>query len=123
MREVDLPAHLERIGTRLQNGLSSLAQETGVPLKIGGIPAVSFIGFEHSEGQALLTLFTHGMLERGFLVGGGFHATYGHRDEHMDAFLAASAEVFAELAAAIAKGDIAGRLGAPVRHSGFERLA
>ena len=123
MRAVNLPAHLERIGTRFQEGLKAAAERVGLPLRVGGLPAVSFLGFDHPDEQALLTLYTQRMLKRGFLVGGGFHATYGHRDEHVDAFLAAVTEVFRELAEATRQGDVAGRLVGPIRHRGFQRLA
>ena len=38
-------------------------------------------------------------------------------------YLATADEVFAELAEAIAAGDIERRIGGPVKHSGFQRLA
>jgi hypothetical protein len=41
----------------------------------------------------------------------------------VDRFLAAAEPVFAELGQAVREGDVATRIGGPVRHSGFARLA
>ena len=63
------------------------------------------------------------MLRQGFLAGGGFYPSLAHSPEHVDRYLAAAEPVFAELAEAVRQGDIAARIGGPVRHSGFARLA
>jgi glutamate-1-semialdehyde 2,1-aminomutase len=46
-----------------------------------------------------------------------------HAPRHVERYLAAAEEVFAELSQAIRQGDIVRRIGGPVRHSGFARLA
>ena len=74
------------------------------------------------RGAALVTLLTVRMLSRGFLAGGGFYPTLAHEPRHVDAYLAAAEPVFAELAEAIAKGDVADRIGGPVKSAGFARL-
>ncbi len=60
---------------------------------------------------------------RGFLAAAGFYACLAHEGRHVDAYLAAADEVFAEIAQAIKKGDIRERIGGPVKHTGFARLA
>ncbi len=62
------------------------------------------------------------MLERGYLVGGGFYPSLAHREQHVSDCAAAADEVFAELADAIRRDDIGSRLAGPVRHAGFRRL-
>ena len=62
------------------------------------------------------------MLQRGYLAGGAFNATLAHEPRHVDSYLNALDEVFAELAKGIAKDDIAKRIGGPVKHTGFARL-
>jgi glutamate-1-semialdehyde 2,1-aminomutase len=63
------------------------------------------------------------MLGHGFLSGGAFYPSLAHTAAHVDRYLAAAEEVFAELGEAIRQGDVAGRIGGPIRHSGFARLA
>jgi glutamate-1-semialdehyde 2,1-aminomutase len=46
-----------------------------------------------------------------------------HTRALLDRHLAAAEEVFTELGEAIRQGDVAARIGGPIRHSGFARLA
>ena len=62
------------------------------------------------------------MLERGFLCGATFNATLAHEQRHVEAYLKALDGVFAELAKAVAHGDIRARIGGPVKQTGFARL-
>jgi glutamate-1-semialdehyde 2,1-aminomutase len=119
----DVPAHVEKIGTLFRDGVRSLGERHGVPIRVTGAPALLHIGFDHSSAAALGTLLTKRMLDRGFLTGSGFYPSYAHTARHVDAYTAAADEVFAELAAALRTGDIEQRLATPVRHSGFARLA
>ncbi len=63
------------------------------------------------------------MLERGFLVAGGFYPSLAHEERHIERALETTAPVFAELRDAIDRGDVLKRLGTPVKHKGFQRLA
>lgn len=123
MLRVDVPAHVARMGTRWRQGLQEIAQQHGVALSFSGHPPITSIRFEHPDAAALQTLLTVRMLRRGILAGPAFYASLAHREEHVDRYLAAADEIFAELAAAAEHGDAAARIGGPVRHSGFARLA
>ena len=118
----DVPQHLARIGRRVEDGWRELGRKHHVPVTTPGRSELALIGFEHPEAAALTTLMTVRMLKHGFLAGGGFVATLAHEDRHVDAYLAALDEVFAEMATAIRAGDIASRIGSPVKHSAFARL-
>lgn len=122
MQSVDVPRHIETVGRRFQEGLVEIARETGVPLKVHGHPALTTIPFDHPKAAALGTLLTVRMLARGILAGGAFYPSLAHTSEHVDAYLTAAKEVFAELADAIEQDDIDNRIGGPIRHSGFARL-
>jgi len=63
------------------------------------------------------------MLARGILAGGAFYTSLAHTEEHVDRYLGAADEIFADLSEAARRGDAAARIGGPVRHSGFARLA
>ncbi|MBL9151487.1 MAG: aminotransferase class III-fold pyridoxal phosphate-dependent enzyme [Verrucomicrobiales bacterium] len=119
---LDVPAHLARIGSLVIAGWQELGRRQGVPVKTPGRPEMTLLAFDHPEAAALTTLMTARMLRRGFLAGGAFNPMLAHEPRHVEAYLAALDEVFAEMAVAIREGDIAGRIGGPVKHTGFARL-
>ncbi len=123
MQRIDVPGHLVTIGTRFREGIQQIAARTAVPLKLTGLPALTYFGFDHPESLALQTLLTVRMLKHGFLSGVGFYPCLVHTTQHVDQYLAAAEEVFAELGQAVRQGDTVSRIGGPVRHSGFARLA
>ena len=122
MQQVDLPAHLEAIGTRAMDGWSELGRQHDVPAQATGLPPFAALSFDHPQGSELGTLFTIRMLERGFLVGSHFYPTLAHTHEIINAFVQSSGEVFVELSDAIASDDVAERLQTPVKQTGFQRL-
>ncbi len=81
------------------------------------------LSFDHPESLALQTLLTVRMLDHGILAGAQLSVCLAHKEEHVARYVAAADEIFAELAQAIHDGDITQRIGGPVRHSGFARLA
>ncbi|NLF09666.1 MAG: aminotransferase class III-fold pyridoxal phosphate-dependent enzyme [Pirellulaceae bacterium] len=123
MRRVDLPKHLEAVGEQLRAGLQRIADRQSVPLKISGYPALTHFSFDHPQALALQTLWTVRMLDRGFLSSAGFYPSLAHSTAHVEQYLSAAEEVFAELGQAVRLGDAADRIGGPIRHAGFARLA
>jgi glutamate-1-semialdehyde 2,1-aminomutase len=122
MQRLDIPAHVGRIGTLVRDGLGQIAATAGVPLQLSGHPAQTYIGFDHPQADALMTLLTVRMLGAGFLCGGAFYPTLAHDDHAVAAFLQAAQAVFAELSLAIKDGDVLQRIEGKVKHSGFRRL-
>jgi glutamate-1-semialdehyde 2,1-aminomutase len=122
MMRVDVPAHLARLGTQVMEGWRTLGARHGLPLTVSGRPASCSLSFAHPQNAALLTLLTTRMLDHGFLAGGSCSLTLAHDQHHVERYLAALDRVFAELAAAIAAGDVTSRLAGPVKHSTFTRL-
>ena len=51
-----------------------------------------------------------------------FYASYGHTDAHVDGYIAATAEAFAEIGRALERGEVEKQLKGPVAHAGFYRL-
>jgi glutamate-1-semialdehyde 2,1-aminomutase len=117
-----VPQHLERIGRRIQDGWSASAAHVGLPVRVSGPPALAHLSFEGPSAQAVRTLFTQEMLDRGFLAGPALYVTYAHHDAHVDAYLRAVAQVFEVLARAQTHKSVEARLRGPVAHSGFQRL-
>jgi glutamate-1-semialdehyde 2,1-aminomutase len=123
MQQIDVPAHAAAIGSQLREGLQGIAARESVPLKISGYPVMTYFSFDHPEALALQTLWTVRMLPLGFLASGAFYPSLAHTSQHVDRYLAAAEKVFAELGQAVRQGDVLSRIGGPVRHSGFARLA
>lgn len=122
MQQVDVPAHVERIGQLFRNGLQEIGRQHRVPVQISGLGALLHIAFDHPESAALGTLQTVRMLDRGFLSGSSFYPSLAHTDRHVEAFLKALDIVYQEIAVALQQGDLRQRIGGPIRHSGFTRL-
>ncbi|HQW29222.1 MAG TPA: aminotransferase class III-fold pyridoxal phosphate-dependent enzyme, partial [Verrucomicrobiales bacterium] len=122
MMRLDVPGHLAKIGALVIAGWQALGAKHGIPVKTPGRPELAILSFDHPEAAALTTLMTAKMLERGYLAAGGFNAMLTHEPRHVDGYLVALDEVFAELAEAIRDGDIVPRIGGPVKHTGFARL-
>ncbi len=121
-RSLNVAQHLIEVGKRIQEGWKSAAEKTGLAVHVSGIPPLSHFSFEYENGQAMLTLFTQMMLERGFLASGRFYATYAHKDFHIEKYIDAVNEVFQFTAEAAQKGEVERHLKGPVAHSGFQRL-
>jgi len=122
MDQVDVPTHVARIGSRVQAAWRESAARHGLAVHVDGYPCLAHFRFEDEQADALRTLFTQLMLERGFLAGAGFYPSLAHTDRVVARFGDAVEQVFAELAHAVSAGDVAERLKHPVAHTGFRRL-
>lgn len=114
--------HLIRIGTLVQEGWKIAAANASLPLEISGIPPLGHFSIKVELGQAARTLFTQHMLDRGFLAGAAFYATYAHTEEHVSLYLKAAEEVFGICASALKRGSVEQELSGPVAHKEFRRL-
>ena len=119
MQARHVPDHLGRVGRRIQEGWLAIAQKHALPIHISGIFPLGHFAFTHDKPLVLKTLFTQKMLERGYLASTLFYASLAHTDAHIDGYLSAADEVFAEIAAA---KDPSSLLTGPVCHAGFKRL-
>jgi len=122
-RRIDAGKTLTEIGTRVQEGWKKIAERTGVPISVTGIPALASFGFQDGEAPAYMTLFIQEMLGRGFLASDRFYPTVRHEEQHVRAYLEAVEVAFGKVADARKKGDVRSRLLGPVKHTGFARLA
>jgi len=121
-RRMNVAQHLTSIGEHIQTGWKEAAQRSGLRIHVSGIYPLSHFSFEYREAQAMITLFTQMMLERGFLASGRFYATYAHKNVHVESYLKAIDEVFNLLGQALENGEVNKLLKGPVAHSGFKRL-
>ena len=121
-RRENVPQHLMDVGSRLQEGLKTVAAEAELNVHVSGMPPMTHFEFEYPSKQALHTLFTQMMLDRGFLAASSFYATYAHQYVHIDSYVDAVREVFPLLAEAIHSDTVEEQLRGPVAHTGFQRL-
>ena len=113
---------LVKLGEWMQSGWRGAALSAGLSMEVTGIPPLSHFSFNYQNGQAIRSLFTQMMLDKGFLAGDSFYATYAHQESHMEQYLVAVEEIFQSLAAAIERKSVEQELRGPVAHSGFQRL-
>jgi len=123
MQQLDLPAHCERIGRKVQDAWRDAAQRHGLPVEVDdAYPALAHFKFDHELADALKTLYVQLMLERGFLATLAIYVTLAHTDQIIGKYVAAIDEVFGEIADALEKGNVQESLKGPIAHSGFRRL-
>ena len=69
----------------------------------GGRPEITQVGFDHTEANSLMTLFTTRMLNSGFLASSALNPTWAHQPRHVDAYIQAAESVFQEITEALEK--------------------
>ena len=122
-RRLNVADHLIEIGTQIQRGWLAAASSAKLAITVSGLPPLSHFSFDDENRQAIRTLFTQIMLEKGFLATDSFYATYAHQDEHVRSYLTAVEEAFGVIAGALNRNDVAQLLKGPIAHAGFRRLA
>jgi len=123
MQQHNVPAHVRRIGTLVLDHWRRLAQKHALPVEVGGFPCLAHFAFKHPKADALRTLYTQWMLDRGFLAGTGFYPSWAHSSEIVAEYAGAVDEVFAQIAESLRAGEPEKSLCGPVAHTEFRRLA
>lgn len=122
MSDDNVPAHLINIGNLISDGWKKLANSHNLEIDVMGIPPLTTFAFNYDDGQALHTLFTQEMLNRGFLASKSVYVSYSHTEEHIDNYLENVGDVFEVLEMAVEKDTVHEILKGPVAHTGFKRL-
>jgi glutamate-1-semialdehyde 2,1-aminomutase len=122
--DVDGPRRMIDAGRFVQRTWSEAGASAGLDVTVGpaDMPSLSHLGFEHPDQQAVRTLYTQLMLDRGYLDNGTFYATCAHRRAILERWAADCRDAFSELAVAIRTDSVRAELRGPVAHQGFERL-
>lgn len=124
MKAINLPAIVARHGKQAQEGWKRLSDKHGLKAAAGGSHALSALTFQYGDqSQAVRTLMTQHMLDRGYLATGIFYPTAAHSEKIIDGYLAALDETFGLLKQAIDRNDVTKQLRGPIAHAGFQRLA
>ena len=118
----NVPEHLIRTGTMVQEGWRRAAEDKEIQIEIGGIPPLSHFAVKGENGPHVQTLYTQMMLERGFLAGKSFYASYSHQRGDVQRYLEATRDVFEIIAEGCNAGNLESLLKGPVAKPGFHRL-
>jgi len=118
----NVPGHLIKTGSAVQEGWRNIAENTGIDIEIGGIPPLSHFSIQGENGILVQTLYTQLMLERGFLAGKSFYACYAHNNEHIKSYLDATEDVFEHIANGLDNGTLTKMNKGPTAKPGFHRL-
>lgn len=118
----NVPLHLIKTGTAVQKGWRHTADKTGIKIEIRGIPPLSHFSVNGENGLLVQTLYTQLMLERGFLAGKSFYASYAHQNKHIQSYLEATEEVFEHISKGQNDGTLGEMLKGHIVDTGFRRL-
>jgi len=118
----NVSSHLMRLGELVKLAWEQASKSSGLGVKVAGLAPLAHFKFCCEDAQAVRTLFTQMMLDRGYLARESFYAMYAHTEAQIDAYTDACCEVFKELANAVDSGTVKNKLRGPVAHTGFQRL-
>lgn len=121
-RSVNAARHLSHIGKQVQKGWDFLAKKNELDIDIYGIPPLGHFSFKYENALSMKALFVQLMLEKGFLASTLFYAMYAHQDFHVDQYLKAVDEAFAEISEADRSHNVDKKLKGKPASAGFKRL-
>ena len=122
MKTLNVPKRIATAAAHIRATWASAATKHGLKINIGGTVPYNTFSFLYDDAQALKTLFTQEMLERGFLASTEFNPSCTHTPAHIRRYARALDGVFAEIRKALDTGSVHKRLKGPIAHSHFARL-
>ena len=121
-RRVNAGKHLVHLGEQVQSGWKATANKYGLSIEIGGMKPMSHFAFDHPLAREMKAYFIQLMLEQGFLSSNLYYAMYAHTGDHVESYLEAADETFAEITRSVEQGDISQELKGKPSSEGFKRL-
>lgn len=124
-RDQDVCGKVWQFGEAFLNRGRVLIDQTGVPMKLAGLPPAPTLlveGLSPSLRDEVVTLYLQETAKRGLFGGPGHFFCFSHTEADLNCALNAIGEAFTIIRAALDEGDVARRLECPVRQSGFRRL-
>ncbi len=115
---------INEIGTTLINYISHTAKKYNLDADVLGHGYDFTVSFNYDKESAkITTLFLQELAERGIFSNNVFYPCYTHTDEDVEKIKSAVDDVFALIANGINNGEIDKLLKAPIRKTGFKRMA
>ncbi|HIA47454.1 MAG TPA: aminotransferase class III-fold pyridoxal phosphate-dependent enzyme, partial [Candidatus Hydrogenedentes bacterium] len=123
MRDTKVWEHVQAIGSQIQSLWRSKAIKHEIPITVPDTyPCLAHFVIDHPEANALKTIFTQELLERGYLAGAAIYPTLAHTEQIVDSYGEAVDEVFALMAEILEENTVDATLKGPPAHQGFQRL-
>jgi glutamate-1-semialdehyde 2,1-aminomutase len=124
-RDTDVCATVWDFGSSFLHECGKLIEQTGVPMKLVGLPPSPLLALEGvapEERDAVVTLYMQETAKRGLIGGPSHFFCATHTDEDLRIALQAIGEAFLSVRRALDEGDVLKYLECPVRQSGFRRM-
>jgi glutamate-1-semialdehyde 2,1-aminomutase len=121
-RQKEVAEYLIALGGEVRKVWLKAAESASLPITVNGILPLGHFTFVSDNHQAIRTLFTQMMLERGFLASNAFYAMYAHTAEQVQHYASGVSEVFHEISRLVSSHSVEKSLHGPVAHTGFRRL-
>jgi glutamate-1-semialdehyde 2,1-aminomutase len=122
-QEKNVSEHLGRIGTMVQNGWKKAAEANNLDISVGGMLPTSHFSFPIDNWPEIKAYFVQLMLEKGFLASNLCYAMLAHTEEHVQNYLSAVEESFADIRTALDEGSLKRKCKGLPANAGFKRIA
>ena len=109
-------------GLKVRSIWKNLAKKYGIPISVGGLPAISTFSFQSTNALKYKTLITQEMLKKGFLAGTAFYACVEHSEEILEMYQLNLDPIFKTIGECENGRNIDKLLDSDVCHAGFKRL-
>lgn len=123
MEKSNAEKYVNDFGLKMMSTWVELGKKHQIKLRITSeIGCLSTFAFDYPNANAVRTLYTQLMLEKGFLAGCAIYPTLAHNEEILKKFTVAADEVFAQLSDIISGDMVESSLHGPEAHTTFQRL-
>jgi len=114
---------ISQIGMQVKQIWLQVADQTGVPISVGGLDALATFRFKDERHNIFKTFLTQEMLKRGYLAGTSFYPSTAHSPARIARYAESLMEVFGAIAAGWEDTDFEKKLSGPEAHQTFRRLS
>ena len=113
---------ISEIGSQIQIFWQQIADNTNLPMKINGFPAISSFYFESLDNLLYKTYITQEMLKKGYLASNMFYASTAHEPKILNKYFEDFSKTMSGLESAVEKNILLDNIDGRICKSGFGRL-
>jgi glutamate-1-semialdehyde 2,1-aminomutase len=123
MEKSNASAYVNVFGAKMMAAWTELGKKHQIRLHATSeVGCLASFAFDYPNANAIRTLYTQLMLERGFLAGCSIYPTLAHNEEILKKFTESADAVFTQLSKAVAQDQVESLLRGPAAHTTFQRL-
>jgi glutamate-1-semialdehyde 2,1-aminomutase len=122
MEETNAVHEINNRGQLIREAIKAAAAKHEIDITLSGYNCTVSFAFNGNNAQALRTLYTQCMLEKGFLATPMIYVTLAHTEYIIERFAKAVNDCFAEITEHIQNDRVESSLKGDICHSGFKRL-